>query len=139
MYGRMIFKSDLDGISEHDLQGFFVGWPNPPSSATLLRILNGSSHVALALDGGRVVGFINAVSDGVLSAYIPLLEVLPGYQGRGIGRRLLANMLDQLSGFYMVDVVCDEKLRGFYEHAGMTAGVGMMRRNYSRQSGQPDT
>ena len=34
-------------------------------------------------DAGRVVGFVTAISDGVLSAYIPLLEVLPEYQGAG--------------------------------------------------------
>ncbi len=28
-----------------------------------------------------VVGFVNALSDGRLSAYIPLLEVLPDYRG----------------------------------------------------------
>ena len=34
----------------------------------------------LALDKDTVVGFATATSDAVLSAYIPLLEVLPEYQ-----------------------------------------------------------
>ncbi len=32
----------------------------------------------------KVVGFITAISDGVISAYIPLLEVLPKYQNMKI-------------------------------------------------------
>lgn len=131
----MEWMRTTDGLEPGQLDGFFVGWPNPPSPATLLRILRGSSHVALAVDDGRVVGFITAVSDGVLSAYVPLLEVLPEYQGRGIGRRLVEDMLEQLAGLYMVDLVCDENLRPFYEGLGMTAAVGMMRRNYANQSG----
>jgi hypothetical protein len=35
----------------------------------------------LYVDNGRVIGFITAVTDKVLSAYIPLLEVLPAYRG----------------------------------------------------------
>lgn len=100
----MKIRRDLTGVEPAELGGFFVGWPNPPSPETFLRLLHGSSHVALAIDGGRVVGFITAVSDGVLAAYIPLLEVLPEYQGRGIGRKLVQEMLEQLAGFYMVDL-----------------------------------
>ena len=80
-----IYTSSLEGITPEQLEGFFFGWPNPPSPRTHPRILKGSSHVVLGLDGERVVGFVNAISDGVLSAYIPLLEVRPPYQGRGVG------------------------------------------------------
>jgi len=44
-------------------------------------------------ENGRVVGFVTAVSDGVVSAFLPLLEVLPEYQGRGIGSELVRRML----------------------------------------------
>jgi ribosomal protein S18 acetylase RimI-like enzyme len=77
-----------EGIREGQLSGFFVGWPNPPSPTTHLRLLKGSDQVVLAVDdeSGQVVGFITALSDGVLSAQISFLEVLPAWQGRGIPR-----------------------------------------------------
>ena len=131
----MEISRDIAGLSVSQLQGFFVGWPDPPSPETLLRILQGSAHATVAIDSGRVVGFITAVSDGVLSAYIPLLEVLPDYQGRGLGRSLVEDMLEQLRGLYMVDLVCDEKLRPFYERLGLKPAVGMLKRNYANQSG----
>ena len=81
----MEYVTSLAGISPVHLAGFFVGWPSPPSPMQHWALLRGSTHIVLALDGDKVVGFINALSDGVLSAYIPLLEVRPEYQGTGVG------------------------------------------------------
>lgn len=60
---------------------------------------------------GRVVGFVAAISDGVLTAFLSWLEVLPDYQGRGIGTRLLSRMLTELDHLYSVDLICDPELR----------------------------
>ena len=70
-----------------------------------------------------MVGFVTAISDGVLSAYVPLLEVLPDYQGRGIGSELICRMLARLNDLYMVDLVCDAELVPFYERLGLEAPV----------------
>jgi ribosomal protein S18 acetylase RimI-like enzyme len=131
------YTDSLDGIAPEQLTGFFVGWPDPPSPETLLRLLHGSAHVLLAVDEqtAKVVGFINALSDGVLSAYIPLLEVLPAYQGRGIGSELTRRMLVKLRGLYMVDLLCDPDVQPFYSRLGMQPARGMMLRNHERQSG----
>ncbi|MBI5267914.1 MAG: GNAT family N-acetyltransferase [candidate division Zixibacteria bacterium] len=124
-------------IHPSHLTGFFVGWPNPPSPERHLAILNAASHVVLAIDdqSGRVVGFIYAISDNILSAYIPLLEVLPEYKNQGIGRELVRRLLDQLKDFYMIDLICDDNLRPFYEKLGLKYHGGMIIRNYNRQSG----
>ena len=87
------------------------------------------------MDDDRVIGFITAISDGVLSAYIPLLEVLPAYQGQGIGGELIARMKSELSHLYMIDLLCDEKLISYYEKHGMTKASGALIRNYERQNG----
>ncbi|HYG59548.1 MAG TPA: GNAT family N-acetyltransferase [Symbiobacteriaceae bacterium] len=131
------YVASPSGLTPDQLHGFFVGWPNPPSAETHLRLLLQSSHVVLALDSetARVAGFITAISDGVLSAYIPLLEVLPQYQGQGIGQELTRRMLAQLKGLYMVDLLCDPELQPFYARLGMHQATGMMLRNYDRQSG----
>jgi len=131
------YTNSLATVTANDLQGFFGGWPNPPSSDTHLRILAGSDEIVLAVDNetGNVVGFITAITDGVLSAYIPLLEVLPDYQGQGIGRELTRRMLEKLEGFYMVDAVCDPGLAPFYAQFGMTGGTAMMLRRPDLQSG----
>ena len=44
------YTDSLDGIETRQLDGFFVGWPHPPSPETHLRLLSGSDHVVLAID-----------------------------------------------------------------------------------------
>jgi GNAT superfamily N-acetyltransferase len=120
----------LDGVAPEQLQGFFVGWPNPPSPETHLRLLAGSDAFLLAVDDetGRTVGYITALTDGVLSSFIPLLEVLPDYQGRGIGRELMARMLARLAHLPNVDLLCDPDVEPFYERFGMLHAGGMVLR-----------
>lgn len=131
------YRNSTAGLGPDQLTGFFDGWPNPPSPDTHLRILDGSSHRILAIDEAtaQVVGFITAISDGIISAYIPLLEVLPAYKGQGIGQELTRRMLAELSELYMIDLLCDEELQPFYRKVGMHPATGMMVRNFARQSG----
>ncbi|WP_418302719.1 GNAT family N-acetyltransferase [Lysinibacillus fusiformis] len=119
------------------LKGFFVDWPNPPSPQTHLKLLKNSSKVVVALDeqSNQVVGFITAISDGVLSAYIPFLEVLPAYKSKGIGKELINRMLIELQYMYMIDLCCDNDLVPLYEKFGMMKSNGMLIRNYGMQSG----
>ncbi|UHA76115.1 GNAT family N-acetyltransferase [Paenibacillus sp. 481] len=133
----MKYKNSLAGITSDHLQGFFVDWPNPPSPQTHLLLLKQSSKVILAIDDrtNQVVGFITAISDGVLSAYIPLLEVLPEYKQKGIGKELVNRMLQELEDVYMVDLCCDDDLVPYYDKLGMTKTNGMIKRNYHRQAG----
>ena len=133
----IIYLDSVDGIGTDQLKGFFAGWPNPPSLETHLKLLKKSDHILVAVDEAstRVVGFVTAISDGVLSAYMPLLEVLPEYQGQGIGRELVKRMLARLNEYYMIDLVCDKDMQSFYTRFGMKPFIAMAIRNYDRQSG----
>ncbi|MGE7674292.1 GNAT family N-acetyltransferase [Lysinibacillus sp. NPDC094403] len=133
----MIYKNSLDGISSDMLNGFFVDWPNPPNRQTHLKLLKNSSKVVIAIEenSNKVVGFVTAISDGVLSAYIPFLEVLPEYKNKGIGMELVKQMLKELDDIYMVDLCCDDDLVPYYEKFGMIKSNGMLVRNYEMQSG----
>lgn len=133
----IIYTDTAESLISNQLQGFFVGWPNPPTPETHLKLLRKSDYVVLAVDteSGKIVGFITAITDGVLAAYIPHLEVLSLYQGQGIGRELVRRMLAKLQDFYMIDLICDENIQPFYAKLGMRPWSGMIMRNYGRQSG----
>jgi len=127
----IVYETSLVDVEPDDLLGFFVGWPKPPSRERHLELLRGSEHVVLARDEetGRVVGFVNVVGDGVVSAFIPLLEVLPGYQRGGIGTELVRRALELVRGRYAIDLCCDEELVPFYERFGMERVTAMALRN----------
>lgn len=127
-----------DDLEPHHLRGFFRDWPNPPTPTTHLRLLRGSDAIALALTDTperHVVGFATTITDGVLAAYIPLLEVLPEYRGRGIGRELIQRLLARLGHLYMIDVTCDSDVLPFYASIGMTPSTGASIRNHQHQAG----
>ncbi|MGE8019311.1 GNAT family N-acetyltransferase [Peribacillus frigoritolerans] len=128
----MRYTSSLEGISSEMLAGFFVDWPNQPSPEVHLKLLKSSDRVFIAIEehSQQIVGFITAISDNVLSAYIPLLEVLPEFQNQGIGKDLLTRMLKELDGIYMIDLVCDDNLVSYYQKSGMFKANGMLIRNY---------
>lgn len=133
------YIDSAEHITARQLAGFFVGWPNPPSPEIHLELLVNGDHIVLAVDDAThsVVGFITAISDGILAAYIPLLEVLPAYQGQGIGSELVRRMLEKLARLRMVDLICDPELQPFYARFGMQPCSGMILRNVGGQSGTP--
>jgi len=92
------------------------------------------------VEHGQVVGFVTALSDGVLSAYLPLLEVLPAQRQRGVGTELVRRVLDKVGPRYMVDVMCDADVFAFYERLGFHPSTGGVLRNYDwRTRGEETT
>jgi ribosomal protein S18 acetylase RimI-like enzyme len=127
----IVYESGARDIGPEDLVGFFDGWPTPPSPKSLLRILQNSALAILAREGREVVGFINALSDGVMAVYIPLLEVRASHRHQGIGTELVRRVVAHFDDMYMIDVVCDADVAPFYERLGMGRLMGMAHRNRS--------
>ena len=127
-------KEDLINL---DVRGFFDDWPVKPSDAVLRESILNADYIVLAIDieKKKLAGYITALSDRVLAAYIPFLEVEKGYRRKGIGHALLAKMLEELRDLYMIDLVCDKDVAGFYAEAGFESWHAMIKRNYANQSG----
>ena len=133
------YSDNVSEVTADQLGGFFDGWAQHPSPETHVQILRSSFAAVIARDSSchKVVGFATAISDGVLAAYIPLVEVRSEYRGRGIGSQIVHRLLSRLDAFYMVDLVCDSHLLTFYERLGLTKrGCAMIRRNREAQRGR---
>jgi GNAT superfamily N-acetyltransferase len=129
VYQKMIvYNTTLDNVQAADLQGFLVGWGKPLTPEQHYRILQNSEYLVIASDPEkkRVVGFINALSERVHFAFIPMLEVLPEYQGKGIGTELMKRLLEQVTHLGCIDLSCDENLQRFYEKFGMVRHHAML-------------
>lgn len=128
------YLDDADALTPGRLEGgFFEGWPHPPTPELHLAHLRGAEVAIVAVDeaaaGAPVVGFVTAIGDGVLTAFIPLLEVLTAYRGQGIGSELVRRALARLGDRYSIDLVCDPDLAPFYERLGGRAWNAMTWRN----------
>ena len=117
--------------------GFFQGCAVAPTADLHLAHLRGSEVAICAIDSesSAVVGFVTAIGDGVLTAFLPMLEVLPAYRGQGIATQLVKRVLARLEDRYSVDLVCDPALVPFYERLGGQAWTAMVWRNGGRAAG----
>ncbi len=133
IYGVSImikYTTNLEGIKKKELTGFFVGWRKPLTIEQFHKILQNSEYIVVAYeaDEKRVVGFINALSDEVNFAFIPMLEVLPDYQHQGIGTKLVEKMLEELEHINCIDLMCDTDTQSFYKKFGLIKSSGMILR-----------
>lgn len=98
-----------------------VGWTSYLRYPELLPTAYANSLKAFAtFDGNRLVGIIRAVGDGVSILYIQDLLVHPEYQRRGIGRRLITEMLNAFPDVNQTVLLTDDSdaTVRFYESVG---------------------
>lgn len=67
-----------------------VGWLSGKYPERLKKALDGCATVITAWEGERLVGLVNAIDDGELTAYAHYLCVAPDCQGKGVGKTLLS-------------------------------------------------
>jgi ribosomal protein S18 acetylase RimI-like enzyme len=97
-------------------------WAAGRSTGQLRRMLAGSQAVVSAWDGHRLVGFGRASSDGVFRAVLWDVVVAGDHQGQGLGRRLVAMLLEHpaLAGVERVYLMTTNGA-GFYRQLGFEA------------------
>ena len=93
-------------------------WSSASKPELLHKALLASHSLVTAWDDGKLVGLGNAISDGHLVVYYPHLLVLPEYQGRGIGTRLMGMLRARYAGFHQHMLVADGRALDFYRKCG---------------------
>lgn len=118
--------------------GFFENWLNRPNKLTHIKIMENSYKTIIAVDVNKklIIGFLTIISDGVLSAYISLLEVIPEYRNKNIGKNLFLKAMEETKNFYMIDLCCDDNMISFYEKFNMFKSNSMSIRNYFNQQSE---
>lgn len=96
------------------------GWSAAGKPQKLHRALMNSHTLVSAWDGDQLVGLGNALSDGHLVVYYSHLLVLPEYQRRGIGRRLVRELKARYRRFHQHVLLADAKSVPFYKKCGFT-------------------
>ena len=76
---------------------------------------------AYARPSGRMIGFARAFSDGVASAYLADVFVVPEARGHGVGKALVRTMVDEGPGRDFRWMLHTEDAHGLYRAHGFTA------------------
>ena len=101
-----------------------VGWSNYYTRPEMLKKAYENSLCTLAAyEGGKLVGVIRCVGDGHSIVFIQDILVMPEYQRRGIGTRLMKALLERYAHVYQVQLATDntEKTKAFYRSLGFRA------------------
>jgi ribosomal protein S18 acetylase RimI-like enzyme len=101
-----------------------VQWPSLTNAEVVMEVCNAPGAVAyVALSDDRLVGWAQAVGDGVLQSHLSFLAVHPDHRHRGIGRLLVVATF-QATGTKRMDLVTDADASGFYERFAHKSMVG---------------
>jgi ribosomal protein S18 acetylase RimI-like enzyme len=126
-----MFKYKInDNIKPGELDCFFRGWKSPPSLKMKEKLLNGSDLIVTAREDGILVGFLTAISDGAMHAFISLVEVLETHQGKGIGSHLMRRVVDYFKGYYDIVLITDPDKALFYKKHGFHEVYSMYIRDF---------
>ncbi len=112
-------KQDIDIAKLQDLFDVGAFWAQERTAEKLERMIANSNPVICAYDGEALIAFARATSDGVYRATIWDVVVHPQYQGKGVGRHLISELLNQpaLVGVERVYLMTTFQ-QGFYEKLG---------------------
>ncbi len=105
------------------------GWDRKVSNASEFAELVARSQLALvAVQDGKVTGFIRALTDGLTNGYISMVVVAEAHRGTGVGRALVEAVIGQNRQITWVLRAGGEGVTGFYEKLGFTMSQVAMER-----------
>lgn len=114
-----ITYTDTRNYTQQQIQELFqsVHWISANYPERLVKALGNCETVITAWDKERLVGLINAMDDGELTAYVHYLFIDPDYQGKGIGTQLLAQVKEKYKDYlYLMLHAENTPLVEYYEN-----------------------
>ena len=105
-----------------------IGW-KPRGESKWKEVLSKSSFVYSLYDGNDLIGFGRILEDGVMCMFYDI-GVHPNYERRGIGTRIMQNLIDQVKykGYASIGLFAWDKNPEniqFYEKFGYKLTKGM--------------
>jgi ribosomal protein S18 acetylase RimI-like enzyme len=119
-----IAYKDTKDFELKELQDLFlsVQWSSGHYPKKLSVAMKNSGAVFTAWDNEKLVGLINVLDDGVMTAYVHYLLVNPKYQRRGIGKKLVQLVSKKYEGYLRIVLIAYNKEIDFYKQCGFTVG-----------------
>jgi GNAT superfamily N-acetyltransferase len=117
---RLVHGWDEEEIA--DLYRAGGWWKEEYKPEDLRPLIRGSFAFVVASDTktGRAIGMGRVISDGVSDGYIQDLVVLPGYRKSGVGRKIVASLVERClqSGVTWIALIAEPGTEQFYQPLG---------------------
>jgi ribosomal protein S18 acetylase RimI-like enzyme len=116
----LAWSHSIDGLDWEQLSAVFEACPPMGNKrAADLRVAFGNSMFRCFVhDDGKLVGVGRALADGVYTAYIGDIAVLPAYRGLGLGKRIVAELLRLSAGHKKIILYSVPGSEAFYRKFG---------------------
>jgi GNAT superfamily N-acetyltransferase len=111
-----------------------LGWNSLKLTVNdLERMCKQSWYAVYAFDDHQLVGMGRVISDGVITAIICGVCVLPSYQSQGIGKEILNRIINHCEQNRLIpQLMCVESLEPYYEGLGFNKFTIGMKKNINR-------
>jgi Acetyltransferases len=111
-------------FSEEELKDLFlsVDWSSGNYPDKLVIAMRNSSSVFTAWDGDKLVGLANVLDDGIMTAYVHYLLIMPEYQYIGIGKKLVKMISESYKDYLRIVLIAYDEGIEFYKHCGFEVG-----------------
>jgi Acetyltransferases len=119
---------ETKNFTEAELKELFssVGWLSANYSHRLTTAMKNSGTVVSAWDKDKLIGLMNVLDDGEMTAYAHYLLVHRDYQGKGIGKELVAQVKEKYKSYLYLVLLCEEKKNvDFYKKLDFTESTGV--------------
>lgn len=122
-----IYYQTEKSIPPKELERLFLShhWESGKYPERLAAALQNYGYVCTAWDDGRLIGLLGALDDGGMTAYIHYLLVFPSYQGRGVGKKLIAYAKAYYRDYLRIVLTAYEDAAVFYETCGFRTAKGI--------------
>jgi len=113
------WREGVDGIDWAELSALYRVAPLGDKPPERLRTVFGNSlFKCFVFEDGRLVGAGRALADGADCSYICDIAVLPGHQGTGLGKQIVAHLVERSRGHKKIILYAVPGKEPFYRQFG---------------------
>lgn len=112
------WKYSTEGVDWEELSALYRAALGDKKPKDLLTVFSNSMFKCFVSEGGRLVGAGRALADGVDCSYLCDIAVLPSHQGTGLGKQIVAWLLEQSRGHRKIILYARPGKEPFYKRFG---------------------
>lgn len=115
----LVWKETIEGVDWEELSALYRAAPLGTKDASTLKTAFGNSrYVLFAYEEDRLVGVGRALADGVDCSYLCDIALLPSHQGRGLGKQIVARLVELSAGHRKIILYAVPGKEPFYARFG---------------------